>query len=149
LFTRIKHESPDGDRMMPTWMLLEDEPDLQEVILAMYDVLGLEGVAFSMGREAVAWVDRVDRGDYDGELPELALLDVRMPDAITGPEVSARIRQSPVLGNIVVVLMTAYRLGPQEEMEMRSKAQADLVIYKPLPPVDELYYILNGIILGR
>lgn len=134
---------------MPTWMLLEDEPDLQEVILAMYDILGLDGVAFSTGNEAVAWVNSVDRGEYNGEQPELALLDVRLPDTITGPDVSARIRQSPVLGDMVVVLMTAYRLGPQDEIEMRNRAQADLVIYKPLPPIDELHYILNGIILGR
>ncbi len=134
---------------MPTWMLLEDEPDLQEVILTMYDILGLDGVAFESGTEAVEWIDMVDRGEFDGELPELALLDVRMPDQISGPEVGARIRHSPRLNNIVVVLMTAYRLGPADEQAMRNKAKADLVIYKPLPPVDELYYILNGIILGR
>lgn len=134
---------------MPTWMLLEDEPDLQEVILTMYDILGLDGVAFSTGSEAISWIDQVDRGEIAGEMPELALLDVRVPDQVSGPDVGARIRQSPVLGNIVIVLMTAYRLGPQQEVEIRSRAQADLVIYKPLPPVDELYYILNAIILGR
>lgn len=134
---------------MPTWMLLEDEPDLQDMILTMVDILGVNGVPFSTGTEAITWIDHLDRGGYDGELPELALLDVRVPDAVSGPDVGARIRRSPALKDIVVVLMTAYRLDHAQEMAMRNKAQADLVLYKPLPHMDELYYILNGIIMGR
>lgn len=132
---------------MTTWMLLEDEPDLYEMILAMYDIMNVGGVAFGTGEDAVTWIDRVDAGRVDGEMPELALLDVRMPDAITGPQVAARLRRSPRLRSIVIVMMTAYRLNGGDESQMMAEAQADFLLYKPLPAIDELHFILNGLLL--
>ena len=134
---------------MTTWILLEDEPDLFEMVLAMVGMLGIGGEGFSSGVEAVKWIDKVDRGEYKGELPELALLDIRMPDAIPGTKVAARIRQSPILENMVVVLMTASKFSTQEEKRIMEEAGANLLLYKPLPKIDELSYILSGLILGR
>ncbi|HVO68978.1 MAG TPA: response regulator, partial [Aggregatilineaceae bacterium] len=90
---------------MPTWMVVEDEPDIYDVLLAMFEIWGIEGVAFVDGAEAVAWILDVDQGRVRGELPELAILDIRLPE-ISGPAVGARLRQSPVLGNIAIVLIT-------------------------------------------
>ena len=61
---------------LPGWVV-EDEPDIYEVLLAMFEMWGIDGVAFVDGDEAVAWIDDVDSGRYRGELPELALLDIR------------------------------------------------------------------------
>lgn len=134
---------------MTTWMLLEDEPDLYDMILAMYDMLGIGGVAFGSGEDAVTWIEDVEKGTYDGELPQLALLDIRLPDNINGPMVGARMRESPVLNDTVLVLMTAYRLSASEERDVLEYSGADYVLYKPLPAFKQLRYILGELAEGR
>ncbi|MBZ0308233.1 MAG: response regulator, partial [Anaerolineae bacterium] len=96
---------------MPTWMVVEDEPDIYEVLLAMFEIWGIEGVAFVDGGQAVAWIDDVDEGRVRGELPELALIDIRLPE-VSGPDVGKRVRESPILKDMAIVLITAYRLSP-------------------------------------
>lgn len=129
-------------------MVVEDEPDIYDVLLAMFEIWGIEGIAFVDGGEAVAWVDDVDKGNVTGDLPELAIIDIRLPE-VSGPEVGARMRQSPRLSKVAIVLITAYRLSPDEEEAMKSKAQADALMYKPLPPMPELRRTLDRIIAER
>lgn len=133
---------------MSTWMVVEDEPDIYDVLLAMFEVWGIEGIAFVDGAEAVNWVEDVDNGTVTGELPELAILDIRLPE-ISGPEVGARLRQSSRLGQIAIVLITAYRLTPEEEQAVQARAQADALMYKPLPQMEELRRRLAEIISKR
>lgn len=134
---------------MGTWILLEDEADVQEMVEAMVGMLGATGMSFSDGDQAVRWIEQAERGTYTGEIPELALLDIRMPDAISGPEVATRLRRSPLLKDIVIVLMTAYRLSLSDEEAIMERAGANFLLYKPLPSVDELGYVLNGLLLSR
>jgi len=126
-------------------MVVEDEPDIYDVLLAMFEIWGIEGVAFVDGAEAVAWIEDVDQGRVRGELPELAILDIRLPE-VSGPEVGARLRRSPILGDIAIVLITAYRLSPTEEAAVITQAQADLLMYKPLPVMIELRTAMDGVI---
>ncbi|NDJ77149.1 MAG: response regulator transcription factor [Chloroflexi bacterium] len=130
---------------MSTWMVVEDEPDIYDVLLAMFEIWGIEGVAFVDGAEAVAWIEDVDQGRVRGDLPELAILDIRLPE-ISGPEVGSRLRQSPILGDIAIVLITAYRLSPEEEEAVVAQAQADLLMYKPLPAMAELRTTMDNVI---
>lgn len=130
-------------------MVVEDEPDIYEVLLAMFGIWGIEGVAFVDGEEAVSWIEDVDSGRFQGELPELALLDIRLPGQIEGPDVGARIRKSSVLGNIAIVLTTAYRLSPDEEKAVIKRAGADRLIYKPMPKFQELQTLLEETIAQR
>lgn len=135
---------------MSTWMVVEDEPDIYEVLLAMFEMWGIEGVAFVDGEEAVAWIDDVDNGRFRGELPELALLDIRLPGAIRGDAVGERLRKSPVMGpKIAIVYSTAYKMTPEEEMEVIARSEADKLIYKPLPKFGELQKILDEVINRR
>lgn len=129
---------------MTSWMLVEDEPDLYEMLLAMTQTMGVNGIAFSTGEEAVDWIEDVDAGMFQGELPILALLDVRLPGDISGPMVGARLRQSKPLGKIRTILITAFRLSPSEEAALIKEAGADLLLYKPLPGFRELETILKG-----
>ncbi len=129
-------------------MVVEDEPDIYELLLAMFEIWGIEGVAFVDGEEAVAWIDEADKG-ASGDIPELAVLDIRLPGSVGGPEVGARIRQSPVLSRMAVVLITAYKLAADEEKEIMVQAGADRVLYKPLPKFDELKKILETAIEER
>jgi CheY-like chemotaxis protein len=114
----------------------------------MFEVWGIEGVAFVDGAEAVAWINDVDAGRVQAELPELAILDIRLPE-VSGPEVGARLRQSPILGNIAIALITAYSLQPHEEEEVMAQAGADLLLYKPLPEPDEFRRLLENALSRR
>ena len=130
-------------------MVVEDEPDIYEVLLAMFGIWGIEGVAFVDGEEAVAWIDDVDQGNFQGELPELALLDIRLPGSIQGPDVGARLRESEALKHVAIVMITAYKLKPDEEKRVIARAGADKLMYKPLPKFNELQVKLEEIIAIR
>ncbi|MFN8528926.1 MAG: response regulator [Anaerolineae bacterium] len=134
---------------MSTWMVVEDEPDIYEVLLAMFEMWGIEGAAFVDGEEAVAWIEDADKGLAPGELPELALLDIRLPGNISGPAVGARLRKSPVLQSIAIVLITAYKLSAEEEKMVIQQAGADRLLYKPLPKFHDLKKLLEEVIVER
>jgi len=134
---------------MTTWMVVEDEPDLYDMILAMYATLGIGGVAFVTGEEAIDWIEQVEAGRVSDELPQLAMIDIRLPDRVTGDLVGARLRRSNVLKDTVIVLMTAYKLSPEEEGRMITRAGADLLLYKPLPRLNELKRMLFTLIEER
>jgi CheY-like chemotaxis protein len=132
-----------------TWMVVEDEPDIYEVLLAMFEMWGVEGVAFVDGEEAITWIEDVDKGTYKGELPELALLDIRLPGDVSGPDVGARLRKSEKLKHLAIVLSTAYRLSAEDEATIMKHAGADSLLYKPLPRFNELQKLLEGVVETR
>lgn len=134
---------------MSTWMVVEDEPDIYEVLLAMFGIWGIEGVAFVDGEEAINWIDDVDNGRFQGELPELALLDIRLPGELQGDDVGERLRKSKQLGNMAIVFITAYKLTPDEEARVMKRAGADRLVYKPLPKFNELQKLLEEILAQR
>lgn len=130
-------------------MVVEDEPDIYEVLLAMFEMWGIEGAAFVDGEEATAWIDDVDSGRFLGELPELALVDIRLPGSIKGHMVAQRLRQSPALGRIAIVLITAFKLTPEEYAEIMTFSGADDLIYKPLPRFDDFKQQLENVLAQR
>jgi CheY-like chemotaxis protein len=90
----------------------------------------------------VKWIEDVDRGEANTNLPELALLDIRLP-GVSGPEIGQRLRKSPVLNDVAIVMMTAYHLTPTEEKAVLEKSQAGTLLYKPLPSPTEFHAILQ------
>lgn len=134
---------------MPTWMVVEDEQDLYDMILAMYDMLGIGGVAFATGIDAMDWIADVERG-LEQDIPELAMVDIRLPDDnIDGVHVASKLRKSKALGNIAICLMTAYKFSPDDEKEIVKESGADLLLYKPLPRFNELEKILRDLVKKR
>jgi CheY-like chemotaxis protein len=127
---------------MSTWMVVEDEPDLYDTLLALFEIWSIDGVAFTNGTDAVKWIEDVDRGEANTNLPELALLDIRLP-GVSGPEIGQRLRKSPVLNDVAIVMMTAYHLTPTEEKAVLEKSQAGTLLYKPLPSPTEFRAILQ------
>lgn len=133
---------------MPTWMVVEDEPDLYDTLLMFFEIWGVDGIAFTTGTDAIRWIEDIDHGASDSGIPELALLDIRLPGA-TGPQIGERLRQSPALQEMAVVLTTAYHLTPQEERAAVAQAEADALIYKPLPKPADLRMMLQEAIEQR
>lgn len=134
---------------MSTWMVVEDEPDIYELLMAMFEMWGIEGVAFVDGEEAISWIEQTDRSGTVGEVPELALLDIRLPGEVSGPMVGERLRQSRTLRGMAVVLITAYKLSVEEETNVMAQAGADRLLYKPLPKFEELKQVLMDAIAER
>lgn len=128
---------------MSSWMVVEDEPDIYELLLTMFELWGIDGVAFVEGEEACAWIDDVDQGRYKGELPEMAIIDLRLGGVMQGWDVGERLRKSPVLGNIAVVVITGFRFPPEEEASIRRRMQPDRWINKPLPLLNEMQTLLD------
>ena len=131
---------------MTTWMVVEDEPDLYDMVLTMYEMLGIDGVAFTDGEEATAWIEEVDSGQYIQEIPELALLDIRLPGKINGVMVGERLRKSPAMNNMAIVLMTAFKLTPDQEKAFIEQAGCNLFLYKPLPGFEQFRTMLEGLV---
>ena len=133
---------------MSTWMVVEDEPDLYDTLIALFEIWSIDGVAFTNGTDAVKWIDGVGKGSAEVTIPELALLDIRLPGA-SGPEIGQRLRANSILKDITIVLTTAYHLSPQEEKEVIARAGADALLYKPLPSPSEFRAILQKTIDQR
>lgn len=133
---------------MPKWVIVEDEPDLLDTLLAMFEIWGIDGLSFSAGHDAFNWIYAVDTGQYVDPLPQLALIDLRLPDAF-GVDVAIRIRQSPVLHNMTIVLMTAYQLSQEHEHQFVQDVEADAFFHKPLPGMKELQKRLNTLVAQR
>ena len=134
---------------MPLWVVVDDEPDLYQMVLAMYEILGADGIALTSGEEAIDWIDEVDSGEYMGELPEMALVDLRLPGAAGGAEVAVRFRASPVMGNIPLIIMTGYRLSQGEEQKLQRETNASRIVYKPLPSIPEFDRVLQEVVEGK
>lgn len=137
---------------MTTWMVVEDEPDFYELVLAIYDTLGVDGLAFTNGEEAVSWMQDVDFGQLvttNDELPQVALLDIRLPGHTSGVDVSRRLRESQIMGNVAIVLMTAYKLSLKEEKKIIELSGCDKLIYKPLPKPADFKRLMEELVQHR
>lgn len=133
---------------MSMWMVVEDEPDLYQTLLALFDLWSVDGLTFTTGTDALQWIEDVDAGRIAPSVPKLALLDVRLP-GISGDQVGNRLRRSPVLKNIAIILTASNTLSPEGEREALKTAQADQLVYKPLPEPQTLQALLTSAVNGR
>lgn len=127
------------------WLIAEDEADIRNLVATMASVWGHSTITFETGRKAWEWLDQVEAGTYDGDLPDFALMDIRMP-GYRGDEIAQRIRSLPQLKHIPIVLMTAFVLSDEEQNRMRSESHVDDVINKPLPDFMTFQKFLDGVI---
>lgn|SRR5574341_450953 len=128
-----------------TWMLVEDDTAIRNVIETMCELWDIKTISFKDGFEASEYLAKSTLPD---PIPQVALLDIRMPGP-WGHEIGAKIRSHEVLRNIGVILMTAYELPGEDEQEYLQVSGADTLLYKPLPPMEELHHIINQILEKR
>jgi CheY-like chemotaxis protein len=104
-------------------LIAEDERDIRELVTFTLQYGGHNVVAATNGEEALEAAQR--------ELPDLILLDVRMP-RMTGYEVCRRVKADPTLRHIPVVFLSAK--GQELEVETGLEAGAAEYILKPFSP---------------
>ena len=127
------------------WLIAEDEIDILNLLSTVTQVWGHTPLPFESGQKVWDWLDKVDSGVVTGNLPEFALLDIRMPGK-RGNEVANRIRNVAKLKHIPIVLMTAYSLDEDDRQTFKKQDGVDAIISKPLPAFDELRDVLNHVI---
>jgi CheY-like chemotaxis protein len=135
---------PRMEDIVKPWLVVEDEDDIRNIVKVMFQVWGHTAIEFSNGTDAWDWLDKVEAGEHNDDLPELALMDIRMPGH-RGHEIARRIRSVNPLRNIPVVLMTAFSLSENERREMLTDYGVDHIISKPLPDMFELKSLLDSI----
>lgn len=128
-----------------TWMIVEDDSAIRDVIEMMCELWNFKVLSFKDGFQAMEYLKNETLPD---PLPQVALLDIRMPGP-WGHEISARIRQHPQLKSIGVILMTAYELPGQDEEKYLETSGADKLLFKPLPPMDDLLSFVQDVIQAR
>lgn len=105
--------------------IVDDEPDMVELLATVLKAEGYEVETYTDGRAALARV--LD------EPPELLLLDLMMPD-LDGFELLKLLRMDS-RGKHVVVLVVSARTGHRAQLETLQLG-ANAYIYKPFSPRD-------------
>ncbi len=107
-------------------LIAEDERDIRELVNFSLQFGGFTVVQAANGAEAVTQAQK--------ELPDLILMDVRMPN-MTGYEACRQMKSLPELRDIPVVFLSAK--GQETEIQTGLEAGAEEYILKPFAP-DEL-----------
>jgi len=106
-------------------LVAEDEADIRELVSFMLRFAGHEVLAATNGEDAVLTAFR--------EIPDLVLLDVRMP-RMTGYDACRMIRANPDLRNVPVIFLSAK--GQESEVRAGMAAGAEEYLLKPFSPMD-------------
>lgn len=104
-------------------LIAEDERDIRDLITFTLRFAGYEVVAASNGEEATVLAKQ--------EIPDLILLDVRMP-RMTGYEACAVIKADERLKDIPVIFLSAK--GQEAEIQAGLQAGATEYLLKPFAP---------------
>ncbi len=104
-------------------LIAEDERDIRDLVSFTLRFAGYEVVAASNGEEAVQLALQ--------EIPDLILMDVRMP-RMTGYEACQKIKTEPTVQHIPVVFLSAK--GQEAEIRSGLEAGADEYLLKPFAP---------------
>jgi phosphate regulon transcriptional regulator PhoB len=113
---------------MPSRVLIvEDEPDIRELVLHHLKREGYLVSAAASGEEALRQVRTAP--------PDLVLLDLMMP-AMNGLEVCRRLRQDPATAALPVVMLTAK--GDEVDRVLGLEIGADDYVVKPFSPKELL-----------
>jgi DNA-binding response OmpR family regulator len=115
-------------------LIAEDEPDIRELIAFTLRFAGYEVVTAANGEEAVQQAVK--------EMPDLALMDVRMP-RMTGYDACRAMKANPELKDIPVVFLSAK--GQEGEIATGIEAGAEEYLLKPFAP-DQLTVRVRAIL---
>lgn len=102
----------------PRVLIVDDDPDIRDVVSAMLEAVGLEVVPVASGEEAI---DRVEAEAFD-----LLVLDWNLPK-MTGLDLCRHIRKEPALAAMPVLFLTA-NASSQDMVEAFASGGDDYVV---------------------
>lgn len=105
-------------------MVAEDDPVLRVILKMMLTLWEVDSLVFADGNEVWEWLDKVERGEHELPLPEVALLDIRMPGHM-GFEVGGRMRAIALTNTIPLLIMTAYHLSDEDKAQIYETARPE------------------------
>ena len=108
-------------------LIVEDEPDIRELVVHHLKREGYQVSAAASGEEALRQVQAAP--------PDLVLLDLMMP-AMDGLEVCRRLRQDPATASLPIVMLTAK--GDEVDRVLGLELGADDYVAKPFSPKELL-----------
>jgi DNA-binding response OmpR family regulator len=117
---------------MKTVLVVDDDPDIRQLITWKLSQAGYTTVAASDGEAGLA---TAVAGDAEGRRPDLVLVDWMMPK-MTGIEVCRALRDNPATSHIPMILLTAK--AQEVEVERGFAAGVDDYIVKPFSPREML-----------
>jgi len=104
-------------------LVVDDEPDILELVRFNLEKEGFEVKTVQNGEEALRWVNR--------HAPDCIILDLMLP-GLNGLEVCKRIKGSDSLGSIPILMLTAK--AEETDMVIGLEIGADDYITKPFSP---------------
>lgn len=105
-------------------LIVEDEPTLALMLKRAFERSGHRVEVVETGEDAMAALLRFD--------PEVALLDVRLPGSIQGPDVCRHIRATLHRSDVVIVFVTAS--SQEGDARLGMALGADAYLRKPVSP---------------
>ncbi len=115
-------------------LIAEDERDIRDLITFTLQFAGYEVVAAVNGEEALNLARN--------EIPDLILMDVRMP-RMTGYEACSAIKADPKLKDVPVIFLSAK--GQEAEIQTGLQAGAEEYLLKPFAP-DQLTQRIQAVL---
>ena len=94
----------DGDRENPSILVVEDDEDAREAMVALLQMKGYRAVPAGNGREALDYLDQAPA-------PDLIILDLWMP-VMDGWHFRSEQTRNPRIAHIPVIVVTALAIAP-------------------------------------
>jgi putative two-component system response regulator len=116
-------------------LVVDDDSNSTKLLKLVLESFGFEVVISTDGREGLELAS--------SELPDVIILDVRMP-SLNGWQVCERLKRSPKTKPIPVIFFTAY--SQKTDFEKSKRLGAELFLNKPLDPeelIPKIWEILD------
>ena len=97
-----------------TILVIDDDPDLLEILAWALEEAGYTVAAVTSGREALQWIQAAEAV---GEPPAVILLDLAMP-GMSGPQVVAALRQKWGVKVSPIIVISADQYAPLRGREL-------------------------------
>jgi CheY-like chemotaxis protein len=115
-------------------LVIDDDPDVREMICCVLETSGHEALAFHNGRAAI---ERLQRDPAD-----LLITDIFMPD-IDGLETIRRIRRTR--GEMPIIAISGVDYGRIDYLDIAEKFGAAATLKKPFRPRDLLELVKRAL----
>jgi two-component system, OmpR family, alkaline phosphatase synthesis response regulator PhoP len=106
---------------MPKMLVVDDEPEINLLVARIFEKRGFDVTQISDGLSALTYIER--------NLPDIVLLDLNLPK-LDGWEVCRRVKTSPSLKHIFVIMMTAAHANV-DDAQLGLAIGADEYVAKP------------------